>query len=125
MALLKLASISKMSKEGYFARSPFHSIGISLATLVLVAFVFWGSRVIHAGKVPGLLASGAILGLVLLPVVVWVWSMFLYLEMIRILPKQPDGLLRHSRLPDLHAGLILGVTLMSYMIIEELVRAVH
>jgi len=78
----------------------------------------------HAAKSPDLRASEAILGLVLLPVAVWVWSMFLYLE-IRNVAERSDSPLRYSRLPGLHSSLILGATLMSYAIIGALVRTFH
>jgi hypothetical protein len=111
-----------MSAQSYFSRSPFHSIGFSFSTCVLVAFEVWGVKVMHASNSPGLRSSQAIFGLIVLPVAIWVWSIFLYLE-IRISIERSSDYPRHSRLPGLHQGLVLGTTLMSWSIITALVRA--
>jgi hypothetical protein len=113
-----------MSAQSYFSRSPFHSIGFTFSTCVLVAFELWGVKIMQASNSPGLRSSQAVFGLLLLPAAIWVWSMFLYLEIrTSILPSGVYP--RHSRLPGLHWGLVLSTTLISWSIITALVRALR
>jgi hypothetical protein len=113
-----------MSAQTYFSRSPFHSIGFSFSTCVLVAFEVWGVKVMHASNSPALRSSQAVFGLLVLPAAIWVWSIFLYLE-IRISIERSGDYPRHSRLPGLHSSLVLCTTLMAYEIIAALMRALR
>jgi hypothetical protein len=114
--------------RSYFGRSPFYSLSFDLVTAVLVIFVL--SEVRTMREQPSVLkTSDAIFGLMLLPVAVWILSLFLHWE-IRALVEQTDETshyprivqLHYSRLAGLHRGLILGVTIMSWGIIQALVR---
>jgi len=75
--------------------------------------------------------SGAVLGLMLLPVAVWILSLLLHFE-IRALVEQSDDTsypriadLHYLRLARLQRGLIVGVTIISYGIIEALIRTIR
>ena len=104
--------------QRYFATSPFRSISFNAAT-VLLAFVFWGRREMNAIRALNPSVSNAILGLILLPVAVWIYSLFLYFE-IRTVAESANDLPLYSRLPQLHRSLVFGVTLSCYVIIEAL-----
>jgi len=105
-----------MSNRNYFNRSPFHSAAVSAATCLLAAFLAIGFTTLRRGSYSSSLRmSGALPALLLLPAAVWVWSMFMYLE-IRMMPSQPSASSRFSRLPRItlcpsyrsHAHLLLS-----------------
>jgi hypothetical protein len=109
------------SMKGYFNGSPFRSVSFDLLTLLLLIFVVWGARAIDVMKSPSLKASGAIFGLVLLPIGIWFYSLLLHWE-IRIYVERAGQLPAYSRLAHLHRGLIFTVILFSYEVIEALIR---
>jgi hypothetical protein len=118
------------SKVGsYFRRSPFYSLSFDLVTAALILFVLDGLRTMRVQS-SALKTSEAIFGLMLLPVAVWILLLLFHWE-IRALVEQTDEAppypqitqLHYSRLARLVQGLIVGVTFMSWAIIQALMRA--
>lgn len=117
------------STASYFRKSPFLSLSFDIVTAFLAVFVVAGVRAMDVQS-SALKASAAIFGLVLLPVAVWTMSLLSHWE-IRALVQQTDGVLpypeiaklHYSRLTRLHQGLTLGVTIMSWGIIQALMTA--
>lgn len=77
-------------------------------------------------------ASGAVFGLVLLPVAVWIVSLLLHWE-IRSIVDQANEVsaypqlvrMHYSRLARLHWSLPFGVTIMAWGIIQALMTTIH
>ena len=122
--------MNNLSSTGsYFRRSPFYSLSFDLVTAVLIIFVLSGVRAMREQS-SALKTSDAIFGLILLPVAVWILSLFLHWEIRAVLEQTNEApyfprivQLHYLRLARLHRGLILGVTIMSWGTVQALMRA--
>lgn len=101
----------------YFMRSPFRSVSFNLVTLILIGFLFSGIRQLGTMSDPPV--RHAVRLLIALPVLVWVWSLFLHME-IHFLAERIDKSDFYSRLPQLLLSVVFATTLISYLIIEAL-----
>jgi len=59
-----------------------------------------------------------------LVIVIWIYSLFLHRE-IRTFVEASSQNLSSSRLPRLHVGLVLAVTLMAAIVLEALTTGCH
>lgn len=71
--------------------------------------------------------SQAVLGLILIPVAVWVIAVIMHWQVRTIIQQMGDETQSPSSLPErrlarLHYGLVLGVTIASYVIIHALIE---
>jgi hypothetical protein len=111
--------------ENYFKRSPFRSLPFNIATAALVLFAWVGARAAMSALAP----RWVIVGLVSMPVVVWFISLLIHWEIRVAIGELADHRhkrflsLHFDRLARLHYGLVLGVTLMSYIVMEGILRA--
>ena len=117
------------STTNYFRKSPFRSWHFDIVTAILILFVASGARSVRL-QPQSLKASQAVLGLVLVPVTVWVFALMTHWEMRAIVGELEDTRsvrirLYQERLARLHYGLILGVTIASYAIIHALTATIH
>jgi hypothetical protein len=117
------------STANYFRESPFRSWHFDIVTAILVLFVASGARSVQL-QPQSLVASQAVLGLVLVPVAVWVLALMTHWEMRAIVRELEDTRsvwirLHEERVARLHYGLILGVTIASYTIIHALTATIH
>jgi hypothetical protein len=110
--------------RSYFGRSPFSSPGFDAATLILLAFVLWGSWQVRAAERSNPLARDAVFGLVLLSIGVWIHSLLAHREIRTLLQQLPakDTTTLRPWLPRLHQSLIIGTTVICYVIAEALTR---
>lgn len=118
------------TSKSYFRKSPFRSVSFNTVTAVLIVFVLSGIRAIREQS-PALKASSAIFGLMLLPIAVWIFSLFLHSEIRAVIERADENLpctqltqLGQSRLSRMHWGMVLGITVVSYGIIQGLMNTV-
>lgn len=103
------------STTNYSQQSPFRSWHFDIVTAVLILFVDSGARAVQL-QPQDLMPSQTILGLMLVPVAVWVLALMMHSEMRAIVGELEDMRsvrvrLHQERLARLHYGLILGFTI--------------
>lgn len=113
------------STINYFRKPLFRSWHFDAVTVIVAFFVVSGIRSMQSQSEP-LKTSQAVLGLVLIPVAVWVIAVIMHSQVRTIFQQMEDTRQSRSSLPEerlarLHYGLVLGVTIASYVIIHALI----
>ncbi len=122
---------SPASVKEYFSRSPFRSLSFDVATASVVFFTLASVKATHDASA-ALRPSAATFGLTLLPAAVWAFSLLLHWEVRAVLdlwesPRSFSQLadLHLKRLAGLHCGLVVGVAIISYGIMQGLLMTVR
>jgi hypothetical protein len=111
--------MKNLSARNYFLRSPFRSVSFTSQTILLVIFILWGIRKIRLEETVAPCTSNAILGLMVLPVVVWVYSLFLHREIGSLIAFGEEAS-SVAQLARLQRNILLVVILMAEIILLAL-----
>ncbi|MGH9760196.1 MAG: hypothetical protein ACREAC_05045 [Blastocatellia bacterium] len=108
-----------ISQRNYFLHSPFRSMTFSVATLLLIGYIYWGALRMRSMQSTQPCVGNAILALALFPVSAWFYALLLHRE-IRNLVQAGESIPPQSKLHILVRNLVGYTLLVTFLVAEAL-----